>query len=84
MRYLNGRIQEPKPNDPTYDKWEAENSTVMSWLMHSMQPEISQEYLFLHTAKEVWDVATQTYSKVGNAALKYDLKRQIHGLTQGD
>jgi len=23
-------------------------------------------------------------SKVGNAALKYDLKRQIHGLTQGD
>jgi len=56
----------------------------MSLILHSMQPEISQGYLFLHTAKEVWDVAAQTYSKVGNAALKYDLKRQIHGLTQGD
>jgi hypothetical protein len=84
MRYLNGRIQEPQPNDPAYDKWEAENSTVMSWLLYSMQPKISQGYLFLHTAKEVWDVAAQTYSKVGNATLKYDLKRRIHGLTQGD
>jgi hypothetical protein len=84
MGYLNSKIQEPQPNDPTYDKWEAENSTVMSWLLHSMHPEISQGYLFLHTAKEVWDAAAQTYSKVGNAALKYDLKRRIHGLTQGD
>jgi hypothetical protein len=49
-----------------------------------MQLEINQGYLFLHTGKEVWDAAAQTYSKVGNVALKYDLKRQIHSLTQGD
>jgi hypothetical protein len=56
----------------------------MSCLLHSVQPEISQGYLFLRTAKEVWDAAAQTYSKVVNAALKYDLKRRIHGLTQGN
>jgi hypothetical protein len=56
----------------------------MSWLLHSMQSEISQGYLFLHTTKEVWDATAQTYSKLGNSALKYDLKRRIHGLTQGD
>jgi hypothetical protein len=84
MGYLNGRIQEPKPNDPTYDKWEIENSTVMAWLLHSMQAKINQGYLFLHTTKEVWDAAAQTYSKVGNATLKYDLQCRIHGLTQGD
>lgn len=33
MGYLNGRIQEPQPNDPAYDKWEVENSTVMSCLL---------------------------------------------------
>jgi hypothetical protein len=44
MRHLNGKIQEPKSNDPTYDKWEAENSTIMSWLLHSMQLEITQGY----------------------------------------
>jgi len=49
-----------------------------------MQLEISQGYFFLHTAKEVWDAAAQTYSKVGNTTLKYDLKCRTHGLTQGD
>ncbi len=84
MGYLNGKIQEPKPNDPTYDKWEAENSTVMSWLLHWMQLEINQGYLFLCMTKEIWDAAVQTYSKVENSALKYDLKQQIHRLTEGD
>jgi hypothetical protein len=49
-----------------------------------MQPDISWGCLFLYTAKEVWDAGALTYSKVGNAALKYDLKRWMHGLTQGD
>jgi hypothetical protein len=30
MRYLNGRIYEPKLDVPAYDKWEAENSTIIS------------------------------------------------------
>jgi hypothetical protein len=84
MGHLNGRIKEPQPDDPTYDRWEAKNSNIMSLILHSMQPEINQEYLFLHSAKEVWDATAQTYSKVGNVALKYDLKRRIHSLTQGD
>jgi hypothetical protein len=37
MRYLNGKIQEPIDNT-TYDKWEAENFTIMLRLLHSMQP----------------------------------------------
>ena len=53
MGYLNGKITEPLETDPIYDRWEAENSTVMSWLVHSMKPEISQGYLFLRTAKEI-------------------------------
>lgn len=46
-------VQEPKLEDPAHNKWEAKNSTLMSWLLHSMQPEISQEYLFLSTTNEM-------------------------------
>jgi len=49
-----------------------------------MQLEINQGYLFLCMTKEIWDAAVQTYSKVENSALKYDLKQQIHRLTEGD
>ena len=30
MGYLNGKITEPMETNPTYDRWEAENSTFMS------------------------------------------------------
>jgi hypothetical protein len=33
------------------------NSTIMSWLLHSMKPDISQEYLVLNTSKEISDAA---------------------------
>jgi hypothetical protein len=58
MGHLNGKIRKPKSNDSTYDKCEEKNSTIMSRLLHSMQPKINQGYLFLHTEKEVWDAAT--------------------------
>jgi hypothetical protein len=69
--HLNSKIQEPKRDGPTYDKCEAENSTIMSWLLHSMELEISQGYLFLGTEKELWDAVAQTYSKMGNTALNF-------------
>jgi hypothetical protein len=34
MGHLNGKIQEPKLDHSTYDKWEAENSTIISLLLH--------------------------------------------------
>ena len=56
---------------------------VMSWLLHSMQSEISQTYLFLSTAKEIWYAISQTYSKIGITAQIYELKCQIHATKQG-
>ena len=48
----------PKDDDPKFETWEAENSMIMPWLVHSMQPEISKSLLFLSTAKEIWEVMT--------------------------
>lgn len=74
MGYLNGKIPEPQLDDPIYDKQQAENSTTMPWLLHSMQSEINQGYLFLCTAKDIWGETAHTYSKMGNAAQIYDFK----------
>ncbi|KAL4204705.1 hypothetical protein AMTRI_Chr01g133360 [Amborella trichopoda] len=52
--YINGKIIEPKEADPLHEKWETENLTVMSWLLHSMQPSISRGSLFLSTATKIW------------------------------
>lgn len=33
----------------------------MSWLLDAMKPKITWRYLFLRTAKEIYDAAFQTY-----------------------
>ena len=53
MGYITGVKSEPNSNDPRYELWDEENSMVMYWLPYSMQPEISQTYLFLSPAKEI-------------------------------
>lgn len=54
----------PNTNDPAYKKWDAKNVMVMSWLLHSMQPNIANNYLFLSTAKAIWDLVKKA-SKAG-------------------
>ncbi|PIA52948.1 hypothetical protein AQUCO_01000658v1 [Aquilegia coerulea] len=53
--YLTGDAKEPESTDTTYSKWYSENSLVMSWLVHSMQPNIVVGYMFMRTTKEIWD-----------------------------
>lgn len=46
----------------------------MSWLWNSMAPEVSDTCMFLPTAKAIWDTLHQTYSKVNDSILIYDIK----------
>ncbi|RVW57796.1 hypothetical protein CK203_117495 [Vitis vinifera] len=43
-----------------------------------MDPAISDTYMFLTTAKEIWDSIRQTYSKARDAAQVYEIKELDH------
>ena len=84
MGYLHGTITEPETSDPNFESWEAENSLIMSQLLNSMQPEMAKPFLFLSTAKEIWDALTHTYSKQGDAAQVFELMNKIQVTKQGE
>ncbi|KAK3013933.1 hypothetical protein RJ639_008806 [Escallonia herrerae] len=65
-----------KEGDPRFDSWDEEDSMVMSWLWNSMS-EISDTFMFLPTAKEIWEAAQQTYSKVRDATRAFEIKSKI-------
>ena len=48
------KVPIPKDDNPKFETWEAENSMIMPWLLHSIQLEISKPLPFLSTAKEIW------------------------------
>lgn len=58
----------PKEPHPKNEKRIAENSLVMSWLLHSMQPNISKGYALLSTAHEIWLAVFHTDCRIGNDA----------------
>lgn len=65
-RYLTIDSKKPEIWDPSYDEWIAENLLVMSWLLHSMQPNISWGYMLLSAAYEIRLGASQTYLQISN------------------
>ena len=75
--YLTGATPAPNSKDPMYEIWNAENSIVMTWLVNSMEEEISPNYMCFSTAKELWDEVTAMYSNLGNQSQIYELNLKL-------
>jgi hypothetical protein len=44
----------PEEKSPKFKKWDEEDSAIMSWLWSSMTEEISDNCMFLGSAKKIW------------------------------
>lgn len=55
LGHLTGETTRPTSTDPTLSQWRSDNSLIISWLLNSMDPAIGKPYLFIPTAKEVWE-----------------------------
>lgn len=84
MGYLTGEKKEPATGDSSYATWDAENSMVMTWLVNSMEEDISSNYMCYHTAKELWDNVNQMYSDLGNQSQVYELTLKLEEIRQGE
>ena len=82
--YITGDKKEPAIDDPTHGIWDAENSMVMTWLVNSMEEEISSNYMCYHTAKELWDNVNLMYSDLGNQSQVYELTLKLGEIRQGE
>ncbi|KAE8673438.1 Detected protein of unknown function [Hibiscus syriacus] len=58
--YLSGTNTKPAEEDEESERWEAENSMIMSWLINSMDPSVGRTYLFLPTAHDIWNAVNET------------------------
>lgn len=73
----------PSFGDPKFAAWE-EDSVIRSWLWNSMMPEVCGPHMFLSTTSEIWEAVRQTYSKVQDAALIYEVKIKLSTTKQGN
>ena len=43
----------------------------MFWLINSMEPSISKTYMFLSTAKEIWEATKETFGKFSTSLCNF-------------
>ncbi|XP_034696491.1 uncharacterized protein LOC117929247 [Vitis riparia] len=82
--YITGASAAPETTASTYKKWIAENNMVMSWLVNSMTPDIGENFLSFDTAKEIWDIAKETFSDKENTSEIIQIEGILHDLRQGN
>jgi gag-polypeptide of LTR copia-type len=62
---------------PTVSNWDQHNINVMNWLLNSMEPQISQLFMYCESAKEIWDETKEMFSQEHNFAYIFHLKQEI-------
>lgn len=64
---MTGHLKALKIGDPKYEVWCGENM-VMTWLVHSMNIEIIENYLLANTTQEIWELPWRAYFVQENTA----------------
>lgn len=82
--YLSEKMIIPAETDEKFATWEAENSMIMSWLLSSMTPEVSNTFMLHETAASIWKATKEMFSKRDNISELYELEAQLKDVKQGD
>ncbi|RVW65751.1 hypothetical protein CK203_057721 [Vitis vinifera] len=77
MGYLTGEKKASIVDDLNYAIWDVENSMVMTWLVNSMEEDISCNYMCYPTTQELWENVNQMYSDLGNQSQIFELTLKL-------
>ena len=78
LNFVNGSIQIPSAEiDPEgYAAWSRCNDMVHSWIINTLNPEISDSVIYYSTAHEVWEDLHERFSQ-SNAPRIFEIQRDI-------
>eukprot|EP00257_Ricinus_communis_P024689 XP_025012103.1 uncharacterized protein LOC112533881 [Ricinus communis] len=79
--YISGAYIKPQDDVALLDKWEVDNSKIITWINNSVKHSIGTQLAKYETAKEVWDHLARLYTR-SNFAKQYQLESNIRALQQ--
>ncbi|KAK3041901.1 hypothetical protein RJ639_002183 [Escallonia herrerae] len=82
--FINGSIEQPSEKDqPTeYALWNQCNSMILSWLTHSVEPDLAKGVIHAKTAYQVWEDFKDQFSQK-NALAIYQIQKSLASFSQG-
>ena len=81
LKFVDGSIQVPSKNDPSFEVWERCNTMVSSWIYRAVSSSIAQSITWLDNAIDIWNDLKERFSQ-GDAYRIADLQSEIYAFHQ--
>ncbi|XP_078150031.1 uncharacterized protein LOC144545316 [Carex rostrata] len=76
-RHLTGVPPPPLSTEPTYQKWEMDDTIVKGWLINSLETRLRGSFIRNPTARDVWKAVATTFYDGNDAAQVLALNRKV-------
>ncbi|CAA0841139.1 Unknown protein, partial [Striga hermonthica] len=73
----------PDSDSEDYQQYQKVEFMVISWLLNSILKEIVQAFMYVKSAKQLWDELAERYGEC-NGPLRYQLRKEISNFAQGN
>lgn len=83
VKFVDGSLPHPALDAPNFTIWDHCNTLVVSWLHHSLDPEVLQTITWMENASDIWNTLKKCYYQ-GDVFRISDLQEEIYLLKQGD
>lgn len=65
--FINGEIKSPRDKtNPQFKEWQMIDSLVLSWLLNSIEPSISNLFIYSENSKDLWNSLKDMYGNQNN------------------
>lgn len=83
LGFIDGKCKQPKENESKCEQWLKFDCMVRSWILNSIAKDIEEVFLYVNSAKELWEELKERFGEC-NGPLLYQIQREISIVTQGD
>ncbi|KAG6420236.1 hypothetical protein SASPL_116758 [Salvia splendens] len=84
LQHLEGDQAPPKTTDPEFNKWQASDFSVFTWLIQNMEPKLVLQFAQHQTAKALWRSLITTFGVRADLVQAYDQEIRTNQLKQGN
>ncbi|XP_062103419.1 uncharacterized protein LOC133814479 [Humulus lupulus] len=82
IKFVNGTLPQPNPDDDDYDAWCQCNNMVISWIPHAVSSDIANRIMYLDDPSAIW-VELHDHFHQNNGPRVFEVKCSMQVLTQG-
>ncbi|XP_021738412.1 uncharacterized protein LOC110704911 [Chenopodium quinoa] len=83
LQFVDGTLPSPVVDSPDYQKWLRNDYMVMSWLLNSIDKNLTESFMFVNSSSDLWKEIAERFGQ-SNAPQLFELHRILGSMNQNN